>query len=295
MGSNMLESFTNKRLMTDDKIGGELEHDQRVYNISSVAQTEIQAIQNERLTTHPIFGSPLFMFFCIGCYLLLVLRVLPLFMMNRKPYKVEGLMKFYNILQILLNSFIFYEVTVAIFSKKDYSFTCERFDASDRRPETMKMIRPVALYYFSKFFDMFDTVFFLLRKKMNQVSFLHVYHHAIMVFGTYIYCAKFFGSHFTSAGLVNSFIHVVMYSYYLLSVMKPRTNFQSWKKTLTKMQLAQFILLGLHFTLPLLNKWCQLDKFWNSVVLMQNVFMIALFGNFYYRAYVRKVNNKKSQ
>ena len=35
-------------------------------------------------------------------------------------------------------------------------------------------------YYFSKFIDFFDTVFFILRKKTNQVTFLHVYHHVTM-------------------------------------------------------------------------------------------------------------------
>ena len=35
-------------------------------------------------------------------------------------------------------------------------------------------------YYFSKVVEFWDTFFFILRKKNNQVSFLHVYHHATM-------------------------------------------------------------------------------------------------------------------
>lgn len=35
-------------------------------------------------------------------------------------------------------------------------------------------------FYFSKCLEMLDTIFFVLRKKNNQVSFLHVYHHASM-------------------------------------------------------------------------------------------------------------------
>ena len=35
-------------------------------------------------------------------------------------------------------------------------------------------------YYFSKFIDFFDTLFFILRKKTKQVTFLHVYHHTTM-------------------------------------------------------------------------------------------------------------------
>ena len=35
-------------------------------------------------------------------------------------------------------------------------------------------------FYFSKLIEMLDTIFFVLRKKNNQISFLHVYHHASM-------------------------------------------------------------------------------------------------------------------
>ena len=35
-------------------------------------------------------------------------------------------------------------------------------------------------YFISKGIEYLDTVFFILRKKNNQVSFLHVYHHCTM-------------------------------------------------------------------------------------------------------------------
>ncbi|KAK7871572.1 hypothetical protein R5R35_010369 [Gryllus longicercus] len=36
------------------------------------------------------------------------------------------------------------------------------------------------VYFINKVFDLFDTIFFVLRKKFNQVTFLHVYHHVAM-------------------------------------------------------------------------------------------------------------------
>lgn len=33
------------------------------------------------------------------------------------------------------------------------------------------------IFYMSKFIELFDTLFFILRKKFNQVTFLHVFHH----------------------------------------------------------------------------------------------------------------------
>lgn len=35
-------------------------------------------------------------------------------------------------------------------------------------------------YFVSKGIEYLDTVFFILRKKFNQVTFLHVYHHCTM-------------------------------------------------------------------------------------------------------------------
>lgn len=42
------------------------------------------------------------------------------------------------------------------------------------------MVNVCWIFYFSKFVELLDTVFFVLRKKYNQVTFLHVFHHGIM-------------------------------------------------------------------------------------------------------------------
>jgi elongation of very long chain fatty acids protein 4 len=47
-------------------------------------------------------------------------------------------------------------------------------------------------YFVSKGVEYLDTVFFILRKKFNQVSFLHVYHHSIMPF-TWWFGVRFAG------------------------------------------------------------------------------------------------------
>lgn len=44
----------------------------------------------------------------------------------------------------------------------------------------MRMARGCWWYYFSKFTEFTDTIFFVLRKKNNQVSTLHVIHHGCM-------------------------------------------------------------------------------------------------------------------
>ncbi|XP_013111998.2 elongation of very long chain fatty acids protein 1-like [Stomoxys calcitrans] len=231
----------------------------------------------------------------ICLYIYTVLKIGPRFMANRKPYKIDGLMQIYNVVQILLNSFIFYEFFCNTILRSDFSLTCEAYNPEDMRPETMKLARPVILYAVSKYLDWFDTIFFLLRKKFNQISFLHVYHHSIMVVAIYIYSSKCFAAQGTCTGLVNSFIHIVMYLYYLVSASKPNIDLLPWKKLLTQMQLLQFCLVAVQFGLPLINNWCGLNELGLWIVFLQNLFMIALFSNFYYKAYIRPTKKTETK
>jgi elongation of very long chain fatty acids protein 4 len=49
-----------------------------------------------------------------------------------------------------------------------------------------KMARAMWVYYLIKLVDLLDTVLFALRKKSNQISFLHVFHHFSMVINSWL-------------------------------------------------------------------------------------------------------------
>lgn len=76
----------------------------------------------------------------------------------------------------------------------DYSLRCQPVDYSNN-PRAIRALETCWLYYMSKFFELFDTVVFVLRKKNNQVSILHVYHHASMPIISWI-GVKFIGGEF---------------------------------------------------------------------------------------------------
>ena len=63
----------------------------------------------------------------------------------------------------------------------DYSWTCQPIDYSDNT-EVVRALNLAWFFYISKFVDMFDSFFFVLKKKFTHLSFLHVYHHGIMPF-----------------------------------------------------------------------------------------------------------------
>ncbi|XP_075155760.1 very long chain fatty acid elongase 7-like [Haematobia irritans] len=264
---------------------------------TGMAMKALEALQNspldERVTTNPILGSPWVMVGGIILYLLTVKVWGPRFMANRKPYKVERIMMAYNIVQILLNLFIFYEAIRYSYWRSDFSLTC-RHAPDDMSPENLKLARPIRLYLFSKYLDFLDTIFFLLRKKFNQITFLHIYHHSIMVFVVHNYAAHFYGSHATSTGILNSFVHFVMYLYYQVAAMKLNINLENWKRRMTQLQFLQFFLLFIHFTLPLFNNWCNANVMVLVFMCSQNMIVSLLFANFYYQTYIRK-DRKKSQ
>lgn len=147
-------------------------------------------------------------------------------------------------------------------------------------------------FYISKIFDFFDTLFIILGKKWNQLTFLHLYHHSSICYvcwmgvniGKYkkrenfhsdfwfpsfrflfsesgksseisVCCELTFRfylfnfSLFPFAGfdgdayltvLLNSFVHVIMYFYYLITSVGISVW---WKPLLTYIQITQFIVM----------------------------------------------------
>ncbi|XP_013112000.2 elongation of very long chain fatty acids protein 7-like isoform X1 [Stomoxys calcitrans] len=243
---------------------------------------------DKRVSTHPVWGSPWCMIIGVILYLLVVKKWGPRFMANRKPYKIENIMMAYNCIQIIINLYIFCVSLRYSFLRSDFSWTCEPYNPNDMRPETLKLGHAGRLYLFTKYLDLLDTIFFLMRKKYNQITFLHLYHHSLVLVMVHVYCSKYFASHLTSTGVLNSFVHAVMYFYYQLSAMKLNINLQPWKRVMTNMQMLQFFLLSVHFCLPLINNSCNFDLAFLTLTFLQNVFVTILFGNFYYQSYIRK-------
>ena len=108
---------------------------------------------------------------------------------------------------------------------------------------------------------MMDTIFLVLRKKWQQLTFLHVYHHSTMfvlwwigvkwvpggsgnTFQTVYVLVVSNSPSFTAffAAMVNSLIHVAMYLYYALAACGPKVQkYLCWKKYLTILQMVTLI------------------------------------------------------
>lgn len=121
---------------------------------------------------------------------------------------------------------------------RGYSFLCQPVDYSPTEIP-IAIARRCYYYFLVKVLDLLDTIFFVLRKKQNQVSFLHVYHHTGMVMLVWSGVKWFPGGHGVFMGFINSFVHVVMYAYYFLTSANPKyKNNLWWKKYITQLQIV---------------------------------------------------------
>jgi len=89
----------------------------------------------------------------------------------------------------------------------------------------------VWVHYNNKFVELLDTVFMVLRKKHQQITFLHMYHHLLIIWSWFFVCKYACGGDAYFGMFCNSLIHVFMYSYYGLALLKINTP---WKKMVNK-------------------------------------------------------------
>lgn len=151
-------------------------------------------------------------------------------------------------------------------------------------------------FYFSKCVEMLDTIFFILRKKNNQVSFLHVYHHATMFPIWYIGVKWVAGGQSFFGGMINSFIHVIMYTYYGVAALGPEwQKYLWWKRYLTKLQLIQFVCGIAHASQALVIRHCGFPAWMHYALIFYAFTILLFFLNFYFHAYIKGPQKQTSQ
>lgn len=245
-----------------------------------------ELIADPRAKQLPFMDNPLPTLGMITIYLLWVLLIGPMYMRDRKPMDLRRVIIFYNLFQVLLSGYMFYEHLMAGWLR-GYSFTCQTVDYSDS-PLSRRMFNLCYVYYLSKLTEFADTVFFVLRKKQSQITDLHVYHHSLTPIEAWILTKFIAGGNATLPNVINNFVHVLMYFYYMLSAMGPRyQKYLWWKKYMTEVQIIQFIICIAHCINALVTG-CPFPRFISTLLLINATIFLALFMNFYIESYKRK-------
>ncbi|CAH1375208.1 hypothetical protein MTP99_016650 [Tenebrio molitor] len=251
----------------------------------------LKKYEDPRTSSWPLMSSPLPTLAVCLVYIFLVKLVGPKLMQNRKSFNLREVLIGYNFFQVAFSSWLFYEFCASGWLTGEYSFRCQPIDLSTN-PRTIRMVNVTWWYYVSKFTELVETVFFIMRKKFHQVNALHVYHHGIMPLSGWLAARYYPDGHGTFPGLLNTFVHIVMYSYYLLSAFGPRIQkYLWWKKYLTTMQMVQFVVIMVH-ALQLFFVDCNFPRIFVWYMGLLALSFYSLFSNFYRTAYrARKLKN----
>ncbi|XP_025269066.1 elongation of very long chain fatty acids protein AAEL008004 isoform X2 [Camponotus floridanus] len=243
---------------------------EQVYNNSFINSFESQ------IREWPLISSPFPLMFIISGYLYFVLYGGPRYMKNRPPYKLKTFILLYDLIQILVNLwFVKEHIAFGWFSK--YNIICLQLPTPDSS-NTYRIWNTLWWLFLLKIFDLVETCIFVLRKKQNQVSNLHVHHHVSNLIFCWIYFQYFLEERVTFLSLLNCAVHVIMYTYYLSSAQigpKYQSILHFLKPFITKIQMIQFFVMTAYL-LQILNPACELRL---KLSLSLNVITSVFIGN----------------
>lgn len=228
-------------------------------------------------------------------------------MEHRKPYQMKTFMVVYNLYQLAA---CFYLIHL-ILSDEDVPMSrifsnCLKVKSLNTSPALYHL---TAFSFWLKASEMCETMVFILRKKYNQVSFLHVFHHCATVtliflgghsghskYSTikmkfwYRYSISVRGAYL--ALFINSIVHVIMYSYYLAAAVmsnKVVSKLTPIKKSITTIQMIQFTIILLHIFIQRFYFKCYYNDY---VLAVFTVFVGIIFYSFY-DFYQKSYNSSK--
>ncbi|KAK0068480.1 elongation of very long chain fatty acids protein 4 [Biomphalaria pfeifferi] len=242
--------------------------------------------KDHRVSGWLLMSSPVPTLLIITAYLVFVFQGQKM-MKQHQPWDLRSLIVVYNFFLVILSAFMVYEFVMSSWTVPGFSLACQRIDYS-YDPNSIRLAGACWWFYFSKLIELMDTVFFVLRKKNSQISFLHVYHHSTMPFLWWLGVRFVGGGEAYFSPTINSMIHVLMYLYYMLSAMGPSMQpYLFWKKYMTRLQLAQFWLV-LCKTVCAIYINCGYPLEYQYFLVFYMMSHIVLFSNFYIKTYQGK-------
>jgi len=216
---------------------------------------------------------------------LLLITVGQRYMKDKAPMDdfCKPFMLVYNLYQTVFNSWWVVMTVIEVYRlghplfRNPLTLTPEQFDLGFL----------IWLHYQNKYLEMLDTLFMVMRKKTKQVSFLHCYHHLLLLWAWFAVCKIGCGGESYFGALMNSIIHVLMYGYYFLSTLKVKVP---WKPYLTQCQMLQFVICLAHGIYAAVVGIYPVSLCALEMWVMTN--MLYLFNRFYQQAYKNKKMKK---
>ncbi|XP_047354517.1 elongation of very long chain fatty acids protein 1-like [Vespa velutina] len=234
-----------------------------------------------------ILFNPWLIIFIIFSYLYFIFVCGPRFMKNRKPYSLKTFIRCYDIFQIVINYYIVHKLLSAGWFTTIPLHCIPMKYGTD--PDSIKLLHSCWWGFLTKLIDLIETGIFVLRKKDQQISFLHLYHHISTVLVSWLFGKNYSDGMSTFIPLINCSVHVIMYTYYFLSTFGPnvRKIIHRYKFLLTIIQMVQFIIL-ICFISQIFLPSCDVDNFPAAIMILNLFINFFLFYNFYKKNYLAK-------
>mmetsp|Transcript_24723 Transcript_24723/g.68342 ORF Transcript_24723/g.68342 Transcript_24723/m.68342 type:complete len:274 (-) Transcript_24723:244-1065(-) len=207
------------------------------------------------------------------------------------PYPIKFV---YNVSQIMLCAYMTIEACFLAY-RNNYTVLPGQVYNQENPPLGNLMW----LFYVSKIWDFWDTIFIVLGKKWRQLSFLHVYHHiTIFLFYWLNISVNYDGDVFLTI-VLNGFIHTVMYTYYFICMHTkvPETGKSLkiwWKSSLTMMQMVQFVTMMSQGTYLLVMQNENVPLRITGVYVVYILSLFFLFAQFFVTSYMKPKKKKKT-
>jgi elongation of very long chain fatty acids protein 4 len=206
------------------------------------------------------------------------------------PYPIKF---FYNVSQIMLCAYMTIEAILLAYRSGYTVMPCNAFDT-----EKAPVANLLWMFYVSKAWDFWDTIFIVLGKKWRQLSFLHVYHHTTIFLFYWLNANVLYDGDIYLTIALNGFIHTVMYTYYFICMhtKDPKTGKSLpiwWKSSLTMLQLIQFVTMMSQGCYLLFSGCQSCNRRVTAAYVIYIMSLFYLFAQFFVQSYVKPKKDKK--
>eukprot|EP01116_Phalansterium_solitarium_P010849 TRINITY_DN2624_c0_g1_i1.p1 TRINITY_DN2624_c0_g1~~TRINITY_DN2624_c0_g1_i1.p1 ORF type:complete len:329 (-),score=119.93 TRINITY_DN2624_c0_g1_i1:423-1352(-) len=205
---------------------------------------------------------------------------------KKDPFQPKLLQIVHNALLVAVSAFMTYETVLQAVSNNFSLFQ----NAVDHKHAALARI--IWIFYFSKILEFTDTFIMVLKKSDRQISFLHIYHHTT-IFAIWWAVTKWGpGGEAYFSVILNSFVHVVMYSYYLSTTVGFPLSFI--KPYITSMQMFQFVLMMVQSGYDLAVGCPGYPRPLIALLFGYMITLLALFANFFIKDRARAARERRA-
>lgn len=167
-------------------------------------------------------------------------------MESRPPVKkrIFEYMFIYNLTQVMLNA----SLSFTLWREASHLGYLRQLwgNPLDTSPTGHRLGMLLWFQYHCRQLELLDTIFVILRKKFHHMSFLHILLRLVHMWGWFVVCRYACGGDSYFPAAVNATCQVIVYLYYTVSMIYERGVPLVRKARVTEVQVAQFVLCGVH-------------------------------------------------